>query len=380
MRHSLRAGSFRWRAGSGPTGSVRPLDDFTVVVVGPLAPPANGMTIMTRQVLDADLGCRVRHVDTSDHRHVRHVGRFDARNVLLALRHLAQFTRVALELRSSGIAYMPVAQNSLGYGRDALMMAIAHFSGMRLVVHLHGGYFGTFYARSGRLWRCAIRRSMSWTDAAIVLGEALRAEFKGLTTADRVYVVPNAVPDVSLRSTMDAPEFTLLHLSNLQSSKGTLDTIRAFVQVVAERPECRLVLAGPWYTADDERQAQKLIDEANIGWAVTYAGEVDERLKAALFAQASVFVMPTYFRYEGQPLVILEAFRAGVPAIASEAGAIPETVRDGVCGLIVPSGDLPALVRALHRLAGDRSTLLEWAPPRARGTRPNTLRLRSRQI
>jgi glycosyltransferase involved in cell wall biosynthesis len=56
---------------------------------------------------------------------------------------------------------------------------------------------------------------------------------------------------------------------------------------------------------------------------------------------------------EGLGVSLLQASAAGVPIIASRAGGIPEAVRDGINGLLVPPGDAPALGAALHRLVDD---------------------------
>jgi len=56
---------------------------------------------------------------------------------------------------------------------------------------------------------------------------------------------------------------------------------------------------------------------------------------------------------EGLGVSLLQASAAGVPIIASRAGGIPEAVRDGINGLLVPPGDIPALGGALHRLVDD---------------------------
>jgi glycosyltransferase involved in cell wall biosynthesis len=56
---------------------------------------------------------------------------------------------------------------------------------------------------------------------------------------------------------------------------------------------------------------------------------------------------------EGLGVSLLQASAAGVPVIASRAGGMPEAVRDGENGLLVPPGDDAALADALRRLIGD---------------------------
>jgi glycosyltransferase involved in cell wall biosynthesis len=66
---------------------------------------------------------------------------------------------------------------------------------------------------------------------------------------------------------------------------------------------------------------------------------------------ADVLVHPA--RWEGFGLVLLEAMRAGLPIVATRVGAIPEVVRDGVTGLLVPPDDPAALAQAIARLCAD---------------------------
>jgi glycosyltransferase involved in cell wall biosynthesis len=71
----------------------------------------------------------------------------------------------------------------------------------------------------------------------------------------------------------------------------------------------------------------------------------------ALYHQADVFCLPT--RGDCLPMVLSEAGAAGLPAVSTAVAGIPEIVRDGETGLVVPPDDRPALVRALRRLVDD---------------------------
>ncbi len=71
-----------------------------------------------------------------------------------------------------------------------------------------------------------------------------------------------------------------------------------------------------------------------------------------IIAQAKCVVVPSIWP-EPAGIIILEALRAGIPVVASRVGGIPELLDDGVTGVLVPPGDLPALTAAIHRCFTD---------------------------
>lgn len=83
--------------------------------------------------------------------------------------------------------------------------------------------------------------------------------------------------------------------------------------------------------------------------AVALLGHLED--PAPFYAALDVLAMPSLS--EGFGLVAAEAGARGVPVVASRASSLPEIVRDGVTGLLVPPGDAPALADALGRILGD---------------------------
>src|SRR4029077_5841450 len=122
--------------------------------------------------------------------------------------------------------------------------------------------------------------------------------------------------------------------------------IRAFAQVAATFPAARMVLVGDGpLRAELEATALSL----GLSGAVLFAGYQPrpERFLAAM----DVFVLPS--RAEAMPLVIPEAWAAGLPVVASRVGGIPELIEDGRTGLLVESGDVDGLAARLRQLLAD---------------------------
>lgn len=74
-------------------------------------------------------------------------------------------------------------------------------------------------------------------------------------------------------------------------------------------------------------------------------------------ARADIFVLPTHA--EGMPIAILEAMAAGTPVVASRVAGIPDMIRDGEEGVLVSSGDVSALAKALSTLLESQNMRVE---------------------
>ncbi len=143
----------------------------------------------------------------------------------------------------------------------------------------------------------------------------------------------------------------LLYFGRLDLFQKGLDTLlRAFARLLAARPELELRIAG---RGKDEARVAKLARGLGVDAAVKLLGGVDDAGRLALFAGATLLVMPS--RFEGFGLVAAEALAAGVPVVAAAAGALPEVV--GSAGACVAPDDEEALAAALEALLADPERL-----------------------
>jgi len=163
---------------------------------------------------------------------------------------------------------------------------------------------------------------------------------------ERVSVIYNA-PDVSVAQSVDLPRFegrTIVNVGRLIPLKQ----LDALLRAIQGMPQVRLIVAGDGPSRDSlEREATRL----GLGSRAIFLGAVSREAVAGLLRMADLFVLNS--THEGLPHVVLEAFAAGTPVLATRVGGMPEVVEHGVSGWLIPSGDEAELGRAIHVLLED---------------------------
>ena len=267
----------------------------------------------------------------------------NAGRALSALRELA-----GLLTRSRRVAVHLHTAAGRGFWRDALFMALALAARYPLILHLHGAGYEQLRDDAGPLGQRLIGYLLERAACVVVPCESLRAWVDSVTRRAQVICLPNPVTPAEVAPEARRPNLVLF-LSRLDAANGLLDLLAAVAGVRAAVPDVRLVCAGEGDHAAFERHAEKL----GIRDAVTFTGWVGPSGKRALLESAAVFALPSYG--EALPMSLLEALAAGVPAVATPVGAVPDVVVDGVTGCLVAPGDQAGLKRALAKLLLDRA-------------------------
>ena len=167
----------------------------------------------------------------------------------------------------------------------------------------------------------------------------------------KVVEIPNGVALQPVHPPAQKPRVAFVGW--MHREKGIFELLDAAISLRHQFPDVEFDFIGG---GRDMSALKAEVAEKELERWVRVDGWLDHEVTLARLATASVFALPSY--YEGLPNAMLEAMAAGLPIVATPVGAIPDVVRDGENGLLVPIGDANALTAALR-------TLLE-NPARAR--------------
>lgn len=238
--------------------------------------------------------------------------------------------------------------------RKGLLAALGRALGLRVVIHLHGPDLATAARDAWAPTRLALRAGARIAHVNLALGRDLArflTEDLG-APAERVAILRNALPDapafhrqVPLRPGRDRP-LRVLFVAPMTRCKGARAVVQALAMLRAHGIEAEAVLAG-----SGPERAHAKAEARRLGVSADFPGRISASAAEDLMEWADVLAHPS--SREGLPLTLLQALRAGLPAVAAPAGAIGEALPQGDGLVHIPARDAAGLARALERLAND---------------------------
>jgi glycosyltransferase involved in cell wall biosynthesis len=237
--------------------------------------------------------------------------------------------------------------------QSAYLAALRPFLAPRIVFSACGELTfdaNAVFARSTSL-RLGLRLMLARADAVTACSAHVLRDLKTAGAIEpTAIVIPNGVDpsEFSPHATRPTGDTTVLAIGRLVPQKGFDVLLEAAADPRLE--SARFVIAGD----GSERAAlEQQTDMLGISDRVAFVGTASRAQLASLFREAAAFALPS--RGEAFGIVLLEAMAAGVPAVATTAGGIPEFGRDGDNALLVPPESPTALADALVRITQDNA-------------------------
>lgn len=277
------------------------------------------------------------------------------RRQLLSPRGSATIARAAVaDARALG-ALVHRRQVVLAHSNTSVVLGGAAAAALARIPHVW--HVREIYSRFGRAWP-PYRRLLQTAASLPCVSQATAAQFDGHPRArvipDGLAVDARRAPRAGARAALglpaDAPVIAVL--GRISDWKGQDVLVRALAEApLAESAAIGLIAGEAWPGAEDRRAAVlELASALGVADRVRLAGFRDD--VETVYGAADVIAVPSTAP-DPLPGAAIEAAAAGCAVVASAHGGLPEIIRDGQTGRLVPPGDAAALARTARELLDD---------------------------
>jgi glycosyltransferase involved in cell wall biosynthesis len=368
-----------------------------LVVFAHTPPPHHGQSYMVKLMLDGlggdvrhrasptppALGIECYHVNARFSRGLEDVGEFQGAKLLLIFWFCLQAIWLRFRYGVTNFYYVPAPGKRVALYRDWLVMLLCRPFFKRVILHWHAAGLAKWLETSTAITSRAVTyRLFRPVALSIVLSRYNFADAEKLLS-HHIRVVNNGIPDpcpdfdlglrgqrlenFAARKKILAGEIpaapmmvNVLFLAHCTGEKGFFAAVEAVLRANRELAarrlpmQLRLTTAGNFVTEMERVQYERLRQDPVVALSVRHLGFVSGEPKTQLLRSADLFLFPTRYLGENQPVNLIEAMAYGLPIVTTRWRSLPEMLPPGYSGLV--SGQDPDEIAAtLLKVLAERS-------------------------
>jgi len=294
-----------------------------VLLIGPLPPPITGESLANNTVLKnlrLVSKFKIYFINNAYHSFKEDLGVFSMKKAWFYFKKYIQLYKVI----DIDILYITLGQTFYGVIKYAPYIITAKLLRKKIVIHIHGNYLKTEYLKLKGIKKSLFKFLISKADKGIVLSKMLLPNLTPFISKKNIFILPNFtekyLTEGFLLKQKNLEQLRILFLSNLMTEKGVLDLIEALNILSKKKISFKAKFAGNI----DNSIKNEVLEKIKNNKSIEYLGVVSGDAKKELFIWGNVFVFPTYYAIEGQPISILEAMATGNIILTTKHGGIPD--------------------------------------------------------
>jgi glycosyltransferase involved in cell wall biosynthesis len=330
-----------------------------VLIIGPLPNPITGNSLANKIIYDNiekySSNYRTDAINTSYHKLEGH-GNFSLRKVLF----YTSLYKDIFKVLKADIVYITPGQTFYGVVKYAPFIYVARWFGKQIISHIHGNHLYQEYKNSAVCKKYIMRSILGKSNKGIVLSTSLKPNLTPFIEGKNIYILANFVEDILFTSVKKQADYLrILYVSNLMAEKGIFDLLDALLILQNSNIKFSAQIAG---AMDEEHKAEIQAKLAKLANNVQYLGIIQADQKKQAFLSSNIFVFPTYYTMEGQPIAILEAMATGNIILTTQHAGIPDIFQEGMNGYYIEKkspGDIAQkLIEIGHKLPSQANIML----------------------
>ncbi|MDB9874216.1 glycosyltransferase family 4 protein [Flavobacteriaceae bacterium] len=307
-----------------------------VLLIGPLPNPTTGVSLANQIVVDnlqSSSDFTIRFINTSYYKFDENLGTFSLSKFFFNLK----LSLYSYKIFKTDIVYITPGQTFFGVLKYAIFILLTALLNKQLITHVHGNYLGKEYQNLKGIKKKIFKNLLNKTSKGVVLSESLTGNMSPFIKNEHIHVLYNFVEnylfvdieDIKLK--LQNPSPRIVFLSNLMEEKGIFELLEALKILQDEGFVYKAQIAGN-IDAKHIHKTEKLFNSLKH---VDYVGVVSGNQKKTLLLWGNIFILPTYYEMEGQPISILEAMATGSVVLTTSHAGIPDIFEDNVNGYYV---------------------------------------------
>lgn len=246
------------------------------------------------------------------------IGEFSIKKVIFYVKQYIQ----ALKVLKSDIVYVAIGLTFFGVLKDAPFILLGKLFRKQIVIHVHGGYLKTQYKSLKGIKKKIFRYILSLGDKGIVSSQLLKDNLTPFMSDNKIFWIPyfveRALENITEKDVVNTEELKILYLSNLMKGKGVFDVLEALEILNEKGVDYKARFVGG---IDGENKGE-IMANLNNNPNIQYFKPIRGKAKTDIYLWANVFVLPTYYSMEGQPIALLEAMMAGNIIVTTDHAGI----------------------------------------------------------
>jgi glycosyltransferase involved in cell wall biosynthesis len=316
-----------------------------ILILGALPPPLHGASLYYQNLVTSQRlqdFFKVHFLNLNLANVLDSYQKFSLNKVIRASVFLIKFVALLTSERIDFV-FGAIAFPKYPFLKDSLFVILARLFRKKVVGCVLGTGLKENYRLSSRLMKKYYRLIGKYYTAFISPGKKMsRKDFYSIFPIEKLIGVPfGTIPVIKEKININ-PEivfYNVLYMGNFIRSKGIFDTLKSIKHVIAKHQNVKFILAGEWISLKDEAEAIKIIKEDKISDYVEFVGIIMDQKKRDIMLKSHIFLLPTYYEFEGLPLALLDAMSCGQFIIATDHAAIGEVIKDGTNGFFCRKGD-----------------------------------------
>lgn len=317
------------------------------ILIGNYPPPYSGQSVAFKTLVDGlhEKGIAFKMINTVEVDGKRNI-------IHRVITYYKVFVKLFyfLSNKHSKIVYHIVSSSPSGFWRDFIIINISSLYGKKIILHSHNGNYQLFYNTQKNYKKRIIKSTINKADKIILLSSKLKNTFSFITDSRKLRFICNGLPFniEENESKIDNARIDILYLSNLIEAKGYLDLLNAAVLLNKSNSinKYHFHFAGSFMLNPSQDKSYKTLEEAKDNFKriihknqlerfITYHGVLKDDNKKALLEKADLFILPTYYNVEAQPITIIEAMAFKIPVFATNYRGIEEMIIPNQNGVFI---------------------------------------------